>query len=125
LYTTEASAIEFHDYRIGHSTHAIPRIFVPGTANLEISNYIWEAYAALMPLTKHHNETRQLYFWFFPSENQDADEEILIYLNAGISLILQHSNSFGTFFKLRAIIRTLTTLLLYRSLLQENGSFLW
>jgi len=41
-----------------------------------------------MPLTKAANETRKLYFWFFPSENPSADDEILIWLNGGVSTII-------------------------------------
>ena len=38
-----------------------------------------------MPISKSLNETRELYFWFFPSENADAGDEILIWLNGGVS----------------------------------------
>ena len=46
---------------------------------------IGESYAGLMPISKKKNETRELYFWFFPSENVDASDEILIWLNGGVS----------------------------------------
>lgn len=36
-----------------------------------------------MPISKAANETRELYFWFFPSENTEASDEILIWLNGG------------------------------------------
>lgn len=46
---------------------------------------IGESYAGLMPITSAPNETSQLYFWFFPSENPEASDEILIWLNGGVS----------------------------------------
>jgi hypothetical protein len=44
---------------------------------------IGESYAGLMPISKAANESSQLYFWFFPSENPEASDEILIWLNGG------------------------------------------
>jgi carboxypeptidase D len=37
-----------------------------------------------MPTSKTSNDS-QLYFWFFPSENPDAGDEIMIWLNGGVS----------------------------------------
>jgi len=34
-----------------------------------------------LPISDAANETSELYFWFFPSENPDADDEITIWLN--------------------------------------------
>jgi carboxypeptidase D len=42
-----------------------------------------------MPISKATNESSQLYFWFFPSTNPDASEEILIWLNGGVSPLLK------------------------------------
>ena len=38
-----------------------------------------------MPISSDANETNELYFWFFPSENPKASDEILIWLNGGVS----------------------------------------
>jgi carboxypeptidase D len=59
---------------------------VNGTAIPDVDFDIGESYAGLMPISKTGNETRELYFWFFPSENADAGDEILIWLNGGVSL---------------------------------------
>jgi carboxypeptidase D len=37
-----------------------------------------------LPISDAANETSELYFWFFPSENPDADDEITIWLNGMI-----------------------------------------
>lgn len=61
---------------------------VNGTAIPDVNFDIGESYAGLMPLTADANETRELFFWFFPSENVAADDEILIWLNGGVSRLL-------------------------------------
>ncbi|KAI8589035.1 putative pheromone processing carboxypeptidase [Geranomyces variabilis] len=50
---------------------------------------VGESYAGLMPISASPKESRQLYFWFFPTANTEkqdnvgADDEILIWLNGG------------------------------------------
>ncbi|KAH9873230.1 hypothetical protein J1614_005628 [Plenodomus biglobosus] len=58
---------------------------VNGTAGAipDINFDIGESYAGLLPISDKANETSELYFWFFPSENEDAREEIVIWLNGG------------------------------------------
>ena len=43
---------------------------------------IGESYAGLMPISNRTNAS-ELYFWFFPSPNPAAENEILIWLNGG------------------------------------------
>ncbi|MCJ1339407.1 hypothetical protein MMC09_004696 [Bachmanniomyces sp. S44760] len=74
---------------------------VDGTAIPDVPFDIGESYAGLLPISSQKNETRELYFWFFPSENPDACDEITIWLNGGPGC----SSLEG--------------------LLQENGPFLW
>ena len=43
---------------------------------------IGESYAGLLPIS-NKSDVSELYFWFFPSDNTAADDEILIWLNGG------------------------------------------
>lgn len=56
---------------------------VNGTGLPDVPFDIGESYAGLMPISDAANETRQLYFWFFPSSNPLAKDEITIWLNGG------------------------------------------
>ncbi|RFU30803.1 hypothetical protein B7463_g5546, partial [Scytalidium lignicola] len=62
---------------------------------------IGESYAGLLPISDVWNETRKLYFWFFPSGNVNATDEIAIWFNGGPGC------------------SSLT------GLIHENGPFLW
>jgi len=50
----------------------------PGT-NFDIG----ESYAGLLPISDDPNETRKLFFWFFPSTQAEKQEEVVIWLNGG------------------------------------------
>ncbi|KAF2840231.1 alpha/beta-hydrolase [Patellaria atrata CBS 101060] len=54
---------------------------VNGTAIPEVDFDVGESYAGLLPISE--DDPRELYFWFFPSSNPDASEEILLWLNGG------------------------------------------
>ncbi|KAL9619196.1 MAG: hypothetical protein Q9204_008320, partial [Flavoplaca sp. TL-2023a] len=56
---------------------------VNGSAIPDVDFDIGESYAGLLPISSAANETRELYFWFFPSENPLATDEITIWLNGG------------------------------------------
>ncbi|KAJ4337163.1 hypothetical protein N0V87_004834 [Didymella glomerata] len=58
---------------------------VNGTAGAipDVNFDIGESYAGLLPISDKANETSELYFWFFPSANPDACEEVTIWLNGG------------------------------------------
>lgn len=44
---------------------------------------IGESYAGLLPISSAADETRELFFWFFPSTNPAANKEINIWFNGG------------------------------------------
>ncbi|KAK8255675.1 Alpha/Beta hydrolase protein [Phyllosticta capitalensis] len=56
---------------------------VNGSAIPEVDFDIGESYAGLLPISEKANETSELYFWFFPSSNVNATDEITIWLNGG------------------------------------------
>ena len=56
-----------------------------GSAIPDVNFDIGESYAGLLPISSNANETSELYFWFVPTENPDACDEILIWLNGGVS----------------------------------------
>ena len=73
---------------------------VDGTAIPDVSFDIGESYAGLLPVSDKANAS-ELFFWFVPSANELAGDEILIWLNGGPGC-----SSLEGF-------------------LQENGPFLW
>ncbi len=56
---------------------------VNSTGIPEVNFDIGESYAGLLPISSALNETSKLYFWFFPSSNPSASDEITIWLNGG------------------------------------------
>lgn len=49
-----------------------------GSGVPEVDFDLGESYAGLLPISDKANETRELFFWFFPSSNTDACEEIAV-----------------------------------------------
>lgn len=74
---------------------------VNGTGLPDVHFDVGESYAGLLPITDDKNETRKLFFWFFPSQDPKASDEIAVWLNGGPGC----SSMLG--------------------LLTENGPFLW
>jgi carboxypeptidase D len=56
---------------------------VNGTGIPDVDFDIGESYAGLLPISQAANETRKLFFWFFPTTNPDAGEEVVIWFNGG------------------------------------------
>ncbi|KAK1450712.1 carboxypeptidase cpdS [Colletotrichum cuscutae] len=77
------------------------KYLVNGTSIPLVDWDLGESYAGQIPISKASNETRQLFFWYFPSTNPDASEEVTIWLNGGPGC----SSFIG--------------------LVQENGPFTW
>lgn len=77
---------------------------VNGTGVPEVSFDLGESYAGRLPITPLNSTNataNELFFWFFPSDNEAASNEIVIWLNGGPGC----SSMDGLF--------------------QENGPFLW
>ncbi|KAF2458533.1 Alpha/Beta hydrolase protein [Lineolata rhizophorae] len=55
---------------------------VDGTSLPEVDFDVGESYAGLMPISDEE-DSPELFFWFFPSENPAAENEITIWLNGG------------------------------------------
>lgn len=46
---------------------------------------VGESYAGLLPISSEKNSNAsELYFWFYPSANPAAEDEIVIWLNGGM-----------------------------------------
>lgn len=56
---------------------------VDGSTLPDVDWDVGESYAGNLPISDHPDETRQLYFWFFPSTNEAAKNEITIWLQGG------------------------------------------
>ena len=54
-----------------------------GTKIPEVDFDIGESYAGLLPISSNPNDTRQLYFWYFPSKNPAAKDEITLWYVLG------------------------------------------
>lgn len=57
---------------------------VNGSALPNIDFDVGESYAGSLPISQNANDTNQLFFWFFPSENQTVGKEITIWLTGGV-----------------------------------------
>jgi carboxypeptidase D len=76
--------------------------YVNGTSIPDVDFDVGESYSGLLPISKNASESRQLFFWFFPSTTGNTtSDELVIWLNGGPGC---------------------TSL---EGLLQENGPFLW
>ncbi|QIW97153.1 hypothetical protein AMS68_002671 [Peltaster fructicola] len=64
------------------SSKTLP-FYVNGTSLPDVDFDIGESYAGLLPISGAANETRELFFWFFPSSNVNASSEVTIWLNGG------------------------------------------
>lgn len=62
---------------------------VNGTGIPDVDFDVGESYAGLLSITDDLNAAEKLYFWFFPSTNQAADKEILLWLNGGVSRLVK------------------------------------
>lgn len=62
---------------------------VNGTSLPDVEFDIGESYAGLLSTSEDLSAAERLFFWFFPSSSAAAQNEIVIWLNGGVSTI-QH-----------------------------------
>ena len=55
------------------------KFVVNGTGIPDVDFDIGESYAGLLPISQSPHEERSLFFWFFPSTNPKADDEVVIW----------------------------------------------
>ncbi|KAL5397335.1 hypothetical protein PMIN06_002697 [Paraphaeosphaeria minitans] len=63
--------------------HKTKQFAVNGSDIPEVPFDIGESYAGLLPISEDPNESRQLFFWFFPSTQVETPKEVVIWLNGG------------------------------------------
>lgn len=56
---------------------------VNGTAIPEVDFDIGESYAGTLSINGNASNENSLYFWYFPTDNEAAGDEIVIWLNGG------------------------------------------
>ncbi len=56
---------------------------VDGNGIPEVPFDIGESYAGTLPISGNQDDENQLFFWYFPSDNPKASNEITIWLNGG------------------------------------------
>ncbi|KAI0024009.1 alpha/beta-hydrolase [Xylariomycetidae sp. FL0641] len=64
-------------------TPATEKFAVNGSGIPEVNFDIGESYAGTLPIDGNSTNENQLFFWFFPSSNVNASDEITIWLNGG------------------------------------------
>ncbi|WPG98619.1 Hypothetical protein R9X50_00141200 [Acrodontium crateriforme] len=64
------------------ATQQTAKFAVNGKNIPEVPFDIGESYAGLLPISGSPHETRELYFWFFPTSNNDS-HEVTVWLNGG------------------------------------------
>lgn len=66
-----------------HLNSNTAKFAVNGTAIPEVDFDIGESYAGTLPVNSNSSNENALWFWFFPSDNPMAGDEITVWLNGG------------------------------------------
>ncbi|KAI4100665.1 MAG: hypothetical protein L6R37_005328 [Teloschistes peruensis] len=64
-------------------TEATQKFVVNGSGIPDVDFDVGESYAGLLPISAAADETRELFFWFFPSTNPLATDEVTIWFVFG------------------------------------------
>ncbi|EJD48783.1 alpha/beta-hydrolase [Auricularia subglabra TFB-10046 SS5] len=70
--------------------------FVSGTTIPLLEDRVQDSYAGLIPISGQPNETRKLFFWYWPSSARDGSDSLSIWLSGGpgcsglLGLLSQH-----------------------------------
>ncbi|KAH7305272.1 serine carboxypeptidase [Stachybotrys elegans] len=74
---------EIRDRASRFLTDKTEKFAVNGSGIPEVDFDIGESYAGLLPISDDPEESRKLFFWFFPSTAETTPEEVTIWLNGG------------------------------------------
>ncbi|KAF8544567.1 carboxypeptidase D [Trichophaea hybrida] len=100
--TTTPRIEKRQNVRLNYFNDKTSKFYVNGTSIPDVDFDVGESYSGLLPISKNATESRELFFWFFPSTTGNTTtDELVIWLNGGPGC---------------------TSL---EGLLQENGPFLW
>ncbi|KAJ3551296.1 hypothetical protein NM688_g4786 [Phlebia brevispora] len=94
LHTRQVEAAQRFSIRTGpgasqgvkNITFSNPRasqFYVDGTTIPEVNFDIGPSWSGLLPISSDPNETRQLFFWFFPPGPQGSTEDLIFWTNGG------------------------------------------
>ncbi len=57
--------------------------YVNGTTIPDVEFDVGPSWAGLLPISNMTNESRQLFFWYFPSQSIEGVNDLIIWLNGG------------------------------------------
>ncbi|KAK0212398.1 alpha/beta-hydrolase [Desarmillaria ectypa] len=68
---------------ISFSNHRAKEFFVDGTKIPEVNFDAGPSWSGLMPISADPNETRKLFFWFWPTNDASSTNDLLFWTNGG------------------------------------------
>ncbi|KAF5383431.1 hypothetical protein D9757_006170 [Collybiopsis confluens] len=68
---------------INFSNPAAQQFFVPGTSIPDVDFDPGPSWSGLLPISGDPNETRKLFFWFWPTNNITNEDKLLFWTNGG------------------------------------------